>query len=119
MDKVRLNERLADVVPYDPKYLPARLMLSANENPGGLPTAVAGEVIVALSKVQMNRYPDPLANDLRDLIARHYGLARENVMVGNGGDELLFNIAFAFRSASILFPLPAPPVTTKFWANFF
>ena len=110
------NKNLDGVVPYDPKYLPARLMLSANENPGGLPTAVAGEVIVALAKVQMNRYPDPLANDLRDLIAQHYGLSRENVMVGNGGDELLFNIAFAWGGAGRTM-LDCPPTFSVYAAN--
>ena len=40
MDNVRFNPRLADIVPYDPKYLPADVMVSANENPDGLPAPV-------------------------------------------------------------------------------
>ncbi|MBQ9021891.1 MAG: aminotransferase class I/II-fold pyridoxal phosphate-dependent enzyme [Eggerthellaceae bacterium] len=110
------NKNLEGVVPYDPKYLPARLMLSANENPGSLPPAVAGSAIVALSKVPMNRYPDPLANDVRDLIAQQYGLARENVMVGNGGDELLFNIAFAWGGPGRIM-LDCPPTFSVYASN--
>ena len=110
------NKNLDGVVPYDPKYLPAKLMLSANENPGNLPPAVAGSTIVALSMVQMNRYPDPLANKLRDAIAQQYGLSRENILVGNGGDELLFNIAFAWGGAGRTM-LDCPPTFSVYAAN--
>ncbi|MEI2997901.1 MAG: hypothetical protein V8T51_01290 [Senegalimassilia faecalis] len=43
-----------------------------------------------------NRYPELLANELRDMIAEANGLDRDQVLVGNGGDELLFNIALAW-----------------------
>ncbi|MBQ9068500.1 MAG: histidinol-phosphate transaminase, partial [Eggerthellaceae bacterium] len=92
MDKLRnTNSHLDGVVPYDPKYLPSEVMLSANENPDGLPQEVARAVADALTKLPVNRYPDPLANELRDQIASAYGLSRDQVLVGNGGDELLFD----------------------------
>ena len=96
MDKVRLNERLADVVPYDPKYLPADVMLSANESPYNIPDDIRYEIRKRLKRLDFNRYPDPLANELRDELAAWHGVARESVMVGNGGDELLFNLIFSF-----------------------
>lgn len=112
----KTNPNLDGITPYDPKYLPAQTMLSANENPGGLLPAVAGQVVIALSKLQMNRYPDPLANDLRDQIAAIYGLARENVLVGNGGDELLFNIAFAWGGPGRS-TLDCPPTFSVYASN--
>lgn len=97
MNSVRAaNPAFADVVPYDPKYLPADAMLSANESPYELDTEVQASVLQALEGAIANRYPDPLANDLRDAIAQSYSLARENVLVGNGGDELIFDIALAW-----------------------
>lgn len=87
---------LQGLVPYDPKYLPARAMLSANENPENVPEEVKREIVGAVRKLSLNRYPDPLANDLRDLIARANGLSRGQVLMGNGGDELLFNCALAW-----------------------
>jgi histidinol-phosphate aminotransferase len=90
------QDALDDIIPYDPKYLPARILLSANENPESLPAVVEEEILAGLKGFAFNRYPDPLANELRDLIAAANGLARENVLVGNAGDELLFDFALAW-----------------------
>lgn len=103
-------------MPYDPKYLPANILLSANENPGSLPSAVAGDVIVALSQIPTNRYPDPLANNVRDELAALYGLTRENILVGNGGDELLFDIAFAWGGHGRSM-IDCPPTFSVYAAN--
>lgn len=97
MNSVRAaNPRLADLVPYDPQYLPARVMVSANENPQGLPPEVLEGVLDRLRGLRFNRYPDPLANELRDAIASAEGLQRTCVLLGNGGDELLFNLALCW-----------------------
>ncbi len=88
--------QLAGVEPYDPKYLPADVMISANENPNDVPEDIRAQIEAEIRKVSFNRYPDPLANELRDMIAQENGLDRDNVIIGNGGDELLFNIALAY-----------------------
>ena len=116
MDSVRFNERLAGVVPYDPKYLPADYMLSANESPYNIPDDIRYEIRKRLKRLDFNRYPDPLANELRDLIAESNGLERENVIVGNGGDELLFNTALAFGGPGRKF-LNSPPTFSVYEAN--
>lgn len=108
--------QLAGLEPYDPKYLPARALLSANENPSDVDEEMRREIRRALKKVSLNRYPDPLANNLRDLIAQANGLEREQVLVGNGGDELLFNIALAYGGPSRTF-LNMPPTFSVYEAN--
>ena len=118
MDTVRLNQRLADVVPYDPKYLPADCMLSANESPYNIPDDIRYEIRKKLKRLDFNRYPDPLANELRDLIAAANGLERENVLVGNGGDEILFNTALAFGCPGKKF-LNTSPTFSVYTANAF
>lgn len=117
MQRVRSSQsNLADVVPYDPKYLPADHLLSANENPSNVPDKVQAEIHEALKELSFNRYPDPLANELRDLIAQANGLMRENVLVGNGGDELLFNTALAWGGPGRTF-LNVPPTFSVYEAN--
>ena len=86
----------AALEPYDPKYTQVAINLSANENSYGMPVAVYDKMLRALGDVRTNRYPQPLANRLRGLIARTYGVAPEQVIVGNGGDELIFNLFLAF-----------------------
>lgn len=87
---------VAELSPYDPNFTPCEVNLSANENTYGMPEAVRREIDDAISATPTNRYPDPMSNDLRDLIAAWHGVRRENVCVGNGGDELLFNFFLAF-----------------------
>jgi histidinol-phosphate aminotransferase len=107
---------LRDLVPYDPKYLPADVMVSANENPEDVGPVIRAEIAERLASVDLNRYPDPLANALRDDIAAVYGLERRNVLVGNGGDELLFDLFCAYGGAGRAF-LNMPPTFSVYAAN--
>ena len=108
--------QLAGVMPYDPKYLPADAVLSANENPHDVDDEIRRDIMREVRRLPLNRYPDPLANDLRDMIAEANGLDREQVLVGNGGDELLFNMALAWGGPGRTF-LNLPPTFSVYDAN--
>ena len=86
----------ASLEPYDPSFSPCRVNLSANENTYGMPAEVRDHVSQALAQVATNRYPKPMSDELRAQIAEWHGVAPEQVIVGNGGDELLFNLFLAF-----------------------
>lgn len=117
MDRVRpAAPQLAGVTPYDPKYVPADAFMSANENPLDVNEDIRREVERAIRKVNLNRYPDPLANELRDMIAEANGLERDWVLVGNGGDELLFDTALAWGGPGRRF-LDLPPTFSVYGAN--
>jgi histidinol-phosphate aminotransferase len=107
---------LEGIIPYDPKYLPADVMISANENPCPVPEAVQAQIAQAVAGVSMNRYPDPLANKLRTKIAQAWGYSKEYVLLGNGGDELLFNIALAWGGPGRTM-LTTPPTFSVYEAN--
>ena len=92
----RVRPALASFEPYDPAFSPCEVNLSANENTHPLPEPVVAAMREAMLSTSLNRYPDPLANDLRDALAERHGVGRDNVIVGNGGDEALFNLIFAF-----------------------
>lgn len=117
MNRVRVSApQLAGMVPYDPKYIPAENCMSANENPTDVCDDVRHQIERAVRKVSFNRYPDPLANELRDMIAEANGLEREWVLVGNGGDELLFDTALAWGGPGRRF-LNLPPTFSVYAAN--
>lgn len=117
MKTVRSSQPALDgLIPYDPKYLPAEQLMSANENPNNVPEEVQIEIRKVLRNFPFNRYPDPLANELRDLIAEANGLSRNNVLIGNGGDELLFNFALAWGGPGRTF-LNLPPTFSVYEAN--
>ncbi len=93
---LRVRPALAGFEPYDPAFSPCEVNLSANENTYPLPQDVRERIVQALANTPLNRYPDPLANELRDELAAWHEVDRSCVMVGNGGDELLFNLLFCF-----------------------
>lgn len=91
---------LADLVGYEATDVRADVVLSANENPHNLP----GELLDRLADrvrgdIQFNRYPDPLSGHLRSLIAEANGLEAGNVLVGNGGDEIILDLLLAWGGA--------------------
>lgn len=87
---------LEGLVPYDAKDVRAEVILASNENPANLPAEIIARLSERLSSFKFNRYPDPTALELRRLIADANGLDPENVLVGNGGDELIFNLLLAW-----------------------
>ncbi|NTU71589.1 MAG: histidinol-phosphate transaminase [Coriobacteriia bacterium] len=87
---------LEDLVPYDAKEVKAEVVLANNEHPLNLPSEVLSKLKSHLSEFPFNRYPDPTAHALRELIAEANGLDAENVLVGNGGDELIFDLLLAW-----------------------
>lgn len=91
-----MQPHLRELDVYDPNFTPTRINLSANENTYDVPAMTRAAIDAALAATPTNRYPDPMSNDLRDALAAWHGCARENVIVGNGGDELLYNFLLAF-----------------------
>jgi histidinol-phosphate aminotransferase len=87
---------LADLVPYEAKEPRVETNLSANENPLNLPHEVIASIAARLPEFAFNRYPDPMAGSLRADVAEANGLEPGNVLVGNGGDELIFDLMLAW-----------------------
>lgn len=87
---------LSDLKPYDPDTRPVDIKLASNECPYSPDGEERERLVQAVSDAIWNRYPDPTGTRLRDLLARRNGLTRENIVIGNGGDELLFNTFLAF-----------------------
>lgn len=109
----RLAPTVAQLEPYDPHFTPVEINLSANENSYGLPAVVAAKVADALVFAPTNRYPSALADDLRSALAVRHGVVPERVIVGNGGDELIFNLFLAFGGAGRVL-VNCPPTFTVY-----
>ena len=83
--------------------------LDAMENPYTLPEAVKRELAAALARVDMNRYPTPSPQKLREAImARMQVPAGMEVLLGNGSDELIQMLitALARPCAALMYPSP-------------
>lgn len=117
MERVRSSSPvLTGMLPYDPKYKKSNTLLSANESPYNVPGEVMDAVLERVRTLDFNRYPDPLANGLRVEIARWHGVKPANVLVGNGGDELLYDIFVAWGGAGRKL-LTFPPTFSVYETN--
>jgi histidinol-phosphate aminotransferase len=84
-----------DIVKLREQFSNASLIeLGSNENTYGPSPAARGAVLDCLN--QLHRYPDPLGGELKDALALKYGLASNQIMLGNGSHELLMMIAQVF-----------------------
>jgi len=93
--------------PYVPGEQPKQdgiVKLNTNENP----YPPSPRVLAAIASVadRLRLYPDPRASVLRETIAARYGVAPEEVFVGNGSDEVLAHTfqALLKHEAPLLFP---------------
>ena len=73
------------------------IKLNTNENPYPPSPAVA-DALRNFDIDRLRRYPDPFADELRDIFACDCGVKRENVIAGNGSDDLLTMCFRAFTS---------------------
>ncbi len=87
------------------------IKLNTNENPFPPGPGVTA-ALKALSADSLRRYPPPTATTLRTSIARLHGLEPEQVMVTNGGDELLRLVITTFvEPATDAIAVAAPTYT--------
>lgn len=114
-----MNKFWSSVVKRTDPYVPGEQMndpnvikLNTNENPYP-PSPKAVEAIVQTAKGDMQKYPSPTADDLREAIAHVNGLGKENVFVGNGSDEVLAFAFYAFFEEGRT--LKFPEVTYSFY----
>jgi histidinol-phosphate aminotransferase len=94
---MKMKENLAGMVPYTPGVLKAgALKLSSNENRLGPSPKAIEAIIHSLNGV--NIYPDGSCRILRETLAEKLGYKSENLIIGNGSDELMTLIAATYLS---------------------
>ena len=81
------------------------LDFSANINPLGIPESVKRAVEASVS--EMDKYPDPYCSALRERLAAYEGIPADNIVCGNGADDLIFRIVHAFRPARAIVTAPS------------
>lgn len=103
-----LSEKFQGMEPYTPGEQPQDMQyikLNTNENPYA-PSPEVLKIIDAESVEKLRLYSDPEVKSLTNAIAQYYEVEPEQVIVGNGSDEIL---AFSFQAfndskKSICFP---------------
>jgi len=89
--------------PQDGSYV----KLNTNENPYP-PSPKVVEAIRRAAGDRLRKYPDPVANEARETIAALFDVGRENVLCGNGSDDLLSIAVRAFVDPGQAIATPDP-----------
>src|SRR5471030_2411883 len=82
-------------VPGEQPKIKGLIKLNTNENPYPPSPRVLAAVKAAVDG-RLRLYPNPTAQTLREKLARLHGCAPENIIVGNGSDEVLALAVRAF-----------------------
>lgn len=78
---------------------------SANINPLGLSKAIKDSITENVEK--LIHYPDRYAHKLKELVAKKYHIAKDNIVVGNGAEELMYRLIHTYRRGlRALIPIP-------------
>ena len=67
----------------------SKVLLNANESYKNLPKHIIEEIKEGIEEVLFNRYPDSSADLLTKTYAKAFNVSEDNVMFGNGSDEML------------------------------
>jgi len=98
---------------YESKPVPDAVKLDANENPFPWPSGMRERLFQ--EQLELNRYPDGGATDLKKGIAGYSGIVSEGILTGNGSDELIQLIMTTFGGENTAVVLH-PPTFSMYWA---
>jgi len=93
--------------PVYPTAVRGAAQMDANTNLFG-PNPALHEVARQIDRLGLNQYPAGDSDPLRDAIAERWDVRRENVVVGNGSDELFDLVMRAFLNPGDCVAFPEP-----------
>lgn len=100
-------DALAGYVPGEQPRDENVIKLNTNENPYPPSPRVFAALRKAINR-SLRLYPEPLADSLRAVAASVYGVKPENILAGNGSDEILSILmrSFVGQQDRVAFPVP-------------
>jgi histidinol-phosphate aminotransferase len=99
---------VAAMTAYTLELREAEFKLNQNESPFDFPREMKESVLARMAERPWNLYPDFESTALRTAVAKAYGFEPENILVGNGSNELLAAAigAFVGPGTPVVFPRP-------------
>lgn len=110
MIKRLIRKELENFIPYNANQKPFKIKLDANESPFELPDNVKKKLAAYfLGDTSIRFYPDAGAVELRKTISEALNVDTDEIVVGNGSDQLIEIIlnAFVNQGESVICPMPS------------
>ncbi len=77
---------------YTLKPIKSPIKLNQNESPNDIPDDIKNNIIEKLKNKKWNIYPEFIPAELYKKIAKYYKVKKENIMIGNGSNEMIFTL---------------------------
>jgi histidinol-phosphate aminotransferase len=84
-----VRDKIKGLKAYQVENLDEGTKLHANENPYPPSPELLKKTFQRLDELELNRYPDPDCRNLKQAIANTTGALPEQIIIGNGSDELI------------------------------
>ena len=101
------SQKFSSLVPYTPGEQPKdRKFIKLNTNESPFPPSESVIAAATREAAMLQLYSDPEVTDATKALAELYGVGRENVILTNGSDEVLYFsfMAFADKGRPMIFP---------------
>ena len=101
-------EKIKSLKAYHVETVENGIKLHANENPYPPSPELLKKILARFEKLNLNRYPDPDCKTLKEAISTRIGVPTNQLVIGNGSDELIQNLmqVFCNEGDTIAFPDP-------------
>lgn len=104
-----IRAEIRDLTAYHVPPARGLIKLDAMENPYTWPEPLVDQWLAQLRHVALNRYPDPSSADLKARLRQAFEIAPEQeLMLGNGSDELIQLLALAVAEPGRVILAPEP-----------
>ena len=84
-----VRDKVKGLKAYQVENLDEGTKLHANENPYPPSPELLKKIFQRLDELELNRYPDSDCRNLKKAIANRTGVSTEQIIIGNGSDELI------------------------------
>lgn len=103
-----IKDGIMELEPYAAEADGPSVRLDANESPFDVPRDLKEEILEGFRALPWNRYPDSQCRKLRQALAKQCGVTAEELIVGNGSDEIIRDLLTAYggTGTQTVFPIP-------------
>tara|TARA_Y100001960_G_scaffold172163_1_gene180458 strand:- start:471 stop:1262 length:792 start_codon:yes stop_codon:yes gene_type:complete len=101
-------EKVKNLKAYQVETVDEGIKLHANENPYPPCPELKSLILAHLENLDLNRYPDPDCKNLKEAISNRFGVSTDQLVIGNGSDELIQHLmqVFCDDGDTVAFPEP-------------
>jgi histidinol-phosphate aminotransferase len=100
---------------YQEKKTQGKIRLHANESPYNNLPQLLKEIQPLLATLNINEYPALNADELKTALAQVHGVSSENIIVGNGSDELITYVMQRFLKPNDVVVTHSPTFSQYAW----